>query len=1357
MDTKTPLIPLKHQEKRQYKKQEIIAEHLSLPPLATAQYSNAERQRPSTDNKKNSDPNWVSATPYVTKNLHQQLNKPYRVLHIGATPLMHACQQGERSRVLRLLNEQGDTVNYRDRTLRNTLHYCMDASTCGAVASAAPQLVNAPDAEGHTPLHLAVIAGDTQLVAVLLANGANVNAKDLEGHSVLHWATVCGEAECVRLVLAAGAKPSTPDLRGGSPLHYAAQCCGAAVTAELSVPKKVGLKVLHTLLEFGADVNAKDEDGRQPILWAASAGSVEAVLALVRAGGSAAAGATDKDGLTALHCAASRGHARCVEALVNLCGLQPDYVDDNGCSAVHYAATLGHADATALLLRLGADPNRQDRKGRTPALCAAAKGQLETLKILAQHGGSLHARTVRGTGVAHEAVLSGRIELIEWLAKKKPSTLDVATHDGRTPLHVAALHGYLDICKVLLDHGVRINAIFQTIKSGSMTPLDAALYRGHRDCAKLIQMHGGITAHHVWMHRETPSRVFAAKVKIQRSNSTSPSDTDSRHRRHRKADVYIEEKWIEQRTRRHNSPSKKKHKRRRSSRSFSEEEMRISKESRRQRRRRAKSESSRYDGTGVESTTTTCRRKYSKHEYSESSSETDDDSSDENAIIKREIHRMERGNSLISGDPSLSDDSLEVVVVKKSVEKKSEKIKYSDGKLTKKPRETCKEIRATCKEIQRRSSRVKCKDEKLKSISTGNTKRTIEHRSSGGGEEEKDGQEGEEKNSDPSVKEKMVESGEKMEKDMTDSTSQETVEHVTVTAIVHKDQAPDTPIIGAGTKIEINEEQETSKDKINYILEKADEMQNALMTKAADMKKDVEDIRRQRNQEAVSPLPDDNQCTKDDNFPAKGREKMDNVMSNSPTVHCQQKFSPLQNEPKDNYAISSQSSLKNNIRDNNNITESIEGEQSKKNEENNDKEKQDQQNMVVSLVNQNNDNVSDNEFIKSPNENQFSAFSTKISHSEDPREGKSTGELKKSNGQDVINDEKMEKVDKVTTSSALENIQLNDQDIGASSEIVTNQTESDKHNDTVSISSKDMKKLTNSRPSTAKSKSSGDNLFGNSEHRSPDRSAIVAVIESPEWDEEDEEVVKEIQNVVDNNTELETEPEYDDELAVLRVLPSTSEEETPRKPMKILENTKLDALTRVDNKNIRISKERRDSGGRDSGIEPSPRISKIPKRSIKCYPNTEKHQALNMDTIQRDVQINLRRYHLERKIFFQLMELKRLQIRHGRANEHILVKRQVESFNKSGMSGPTLGVARYDQPLTFRHFEGYLYEQLRRLQKRPTTPDWCTEARQCTQKTHRCHHATSAYTSLPIYTYHYNCSGWRRPTARATKHTSSED
>ena len=51
--------------------------------------------------------------------------------------------------------------------------------------------------------------------------------------------------------------------------------------------------VLRRLLGHGARVDVKDNDGREPLMWAASAGSTDAVLALVNAG--AAVSARDKE------------------------------------------------------------------------------------------------------------------------------------------------------------------------------------------------------------------------------------------------------------------------------------------------------------------------------------------------------------------------------------------------------------------------------------------------------------------------------------------------------------------------------------------------------------------------------------------------------------------------------------------------------------------------------------------------------------------------------------------------------------------------------------------------------------------------------------------------------------------------------------------------------------------------------------------------------------------------------------------------------------------------------------------------------------------------------------------------------
>ena len=87
------------------------------------------------------------------------------------------------------------------------------------------------------------------------------------------------------------------------------------------------------------------------------------------------------------------------------------------------------------------------------AHCGAAKGQLETLRILSSHGANLWLRNVRGDFPLHDAVQSGRSDLVRWLLNFKQSSnqssaADATNNDGRTPLHVAALHNNIEICKV---------------------------------------------------------------------------------------------------------------------------------------------------------------------------------------------------------------------------------------------------------------------------------------------------------------------------------------------------------------------------------------------------------------------------------------------------------------------------------------------------------------------------------------------------------------------------------------------------------------------------------------------------------------------------------------------------------------------------------------------------------------------------------------------------------------------------------------------------------------------------------------------------------------------------------------------
>ncbi|XP_055324548.1 ankycorbin [Sitodiplosis mosellana] len=423
----------------------------------------------------------------------------------GCTTLMYSCQQGKSDDIVTELRIKPKSLYQRDKSNKSALHYCcgqLDLVAAASITTAAPDLLESADEDGLTPLHLAVIQGNTALVNLLIANKANVNAVDNEGHSVVHWAAVCGEVEALRALLAAGSDITITDLNGGSPLHYAAQMSNGSGYQSHSA--NLALEILEIFLQQpNVHVDVCDRDGRQPLLWAASAGAVKAVLMLVKAG--ARVESADKDGLTALHCAASRGHTECINVLINLCGAPVDLIDTNGCTALHYAVTLGHADATYMLLDLGADPNRQDRKGRTPAHCGCAKGQFETVKLLRDRKANLWLRNAKGDLPLHEAASSGRRELVLWLLDQRPKHVNTTSNDGRTILHIAASNDYSDMCKMLIDFGADINAIFRLPGNVVQTPLDCALNKGHRSTAKFLQLHGGLPANKLRLSGRNPN------------------------------------------------------------------------------------------------------------------------------------------------------------------------------------------------------------------------------------------------------------------------------------------------------------------------------------------------------------------------------------------------------------------------------------------------------------------------------------------------------------------------------------------------------------------------------------------------------------------------------------------------------------------------------------------------------------------------------------------------------------------------------------------------------------------------------------------------------------------------------------
>ncbi|KDQ17289.1 hypothetical protein BOTBODRAFT_105880 [Botryobasidium botryosum FD-172 SS1] len=253
-----------------------------------------------------------------------------------------------------------------------------------------------------------------------------------------------------------------PDEVGRQPLHHAAYWSHAgAIKGSFDARPAI----MRLLLDAGAELEAKDNNGDTPLSLANENGRVSssAIRALVEAG--AELGAQNAYGNTPLLLSAMQGSAPTVRLLL-LVGADPRSRSPNRSTPLHFAfALMGHPEGpaaiSALLATVGMDINAKDRDGRTPLCRAVFHGSSPAIRVLQGAGAQPSPRyfpsSVDPVQLLAEAMRNEDGVQIADLLLQTGLKPDARGASGLTPIQFAISIRSLPLLRRLLSHTVGLS------------------------------------------------------------------------------------------------------------------------------------------------------------------------------------------------------------------------------------------------------------------------------------------------------------------------------------------------------------------------------------------------------------------------------------------------------------------------------------------------------------------------------------------------------------------------------------------------------------------------------------------------------------------------------------------------------------------------------------------------------------------------------------------------------------------------------------------------------------------------------------------------------------------------------------